>query len=348
MKVGCKYGTHRVIEPETAFPQSCWRIDNTMDPIYDNEILVDVKRLNVDAASFHQMAQEADGNPYKIGEIILRTVAQRGKQHNPITGSGGMFTGVVNTIGAALKDRIDLNEGDRIASLVSLSLTPLQIKRIKHVNINTDQVEIDGKAILFEKTVFEKLSDSISEDLATAVFDVAGAPAQTAKLVKNGQTVLVVGAGGKSGLLSSYIAKQKAGPSGTVIGTGHSAASTKRVERIEICDHVIQVDATQPKALEGLISDLTGGKMADVTLNCASVPDTELSCILATNPRGLIYFFNMATNFSKAALGAEGIGSQVTMIIGNGYVENHAKFAIKIIEQNKAVRKAFESIFQSR
>ena len=52
--------------------------------------------------------------------------SERGKQHNPVTGSGGMFIGYVREIGERLRDRIDLKAGDRIASLVSLTLTPLR------------------------------------------------------------------------------------------------------------------------------------------------------------------------------------------------------------------------------
>ena len=47
---GNKYGTHRVIEPKGVLPQPANKIDNNMDEIYDNEILIDVKTLNIDQA----------------------------------------------------------------------------------------------------------------------------------------------------------------------------------------------------------------------------------------------------------------------------------------------------------
>ena len=120
---GDPYGAHRVIEPEGALPQPAQRIDNNMDRLWDNEILVDVDILNIDAASFAQIRKQAvqQGSTQapdlerKIGEIILQTVADRGKQHNPVTGSGGMFVGRVAEVGKALADR-GLSPGDRIAS----------------------------------------------------------------------------------------------------------------------------------------------------------------------------------------------------------------------------------------
>ena len=130
-------------------PQTAERIDNDMSKVYDNEILLDVIALNVDSASFTQIEEEAGHDVDKIGKKILEIVAGRGKQQNPVTGSGGMLIGKVARIGSALKDR-DLKVGDKIASLVSLSLTPLKINRIIKVMPEVDRVLIDGQAILFE------------------------------------------------------------------------------------------------------------------------------------------------------------------------------------------------------
>ncbi|HOI42905.1 MAG TPA: L-erythro-3,5-diaminohexanoate dehydrogenase, partial [Elusimicrobiales bacterium] len=131
----------------------------------------------------------------------LGIVGERGKMQNPVTGSGGMFIGRVAKIGPALAGRTDLREGDKIASLVSLSLTPLRIEKILGIKPGTEQVSVAGKAILFESGIYAKIPVDIPEKLALAMLDVAGAPAQTAKLVRPNQVVVVIGAGGKSGLL---------------------------------------------------------------------------------------------------------------------------------------------------
>jgi L-erythro-3,5-diaminohexanoate dehydrogenase len=344
MKKGDKYGAHRVIRPKGVLPQAADVIDNTMD-IYDNEILVDVATLNIDSASFTQIEEEAGGDEQKIADSILTTVKNRGKQHNPVTGSGGMFIGRVAEIGPALAGQMDIGPGDAIASLVSLSLTPLRIDEIKKVKTGTDQVDIVGKAILFERTVYCKLPDDMPWSVALAVLDVAGAAAQTAKLVKPGDTVFIIGAGGKSGMLTAYEAKKRAGITGRVIGTGHSKASTKRIEDLGFCDRVIQVDASDPLAVEARVSDLTGGRMADVTINCVNVPNTEMTSIVATKPDGIIYFFSMATSFTKAALGAEGIGSDALMIIGNGYTRGHAEISLGILKECPELMAVFTELY---
>ena len=172
--LGCKYGTHRVLEPAGAMPQAAQKLNNDMSTVYDNEILVDVIALNIDSASFTQIEEEAGGNVEKIGAKILEIVAARGKQQNPVTGSGGMLIGRVAKIGSALQDR-DLKVGDKIATLVSLSLTPLKIERIVAIHPAIDRVEIVGQAILFESGLYAKLPEDMDERLALAALDVAGA-----------------------------------------------------------------------------------------------------------------------------------------------------------------------------
>ncbi|MGA7874287.1 MAG: L-erythro-3,5-diaminohexanoate dehydrogenase, partial [Desulfoferrobacter sp.] len=68
----------------------------------------------------------------------------------------------------------------------------------------------------------------------------------------------------------------------------------------------------------------------DVTMNCVNAPGTEMASILSTKDGGIVYFFSMATSFTAAALGAEGIGKDVQMLIGNGYSCGHADLVFDI------------------
>lgn len=344
-KKGNKYGTHRVIEPKGVLPQPADRIDNNMDEIYDNEILIDVLTLNIDSASFTQIKEQAGGDHGMIKQIMLDIVEKQGKHRNPVTGSGGMLLGTVEKIGDELKNRIDLKEGDKIATLVSLSLTPLRIDNIKDIRPDIDQVDIDGKAILFESGIYAKIPDDMPEGLVLSALDVAGAPAQTAKLVKPGDTVLIIGAGGKSGMLCCYEAKKRAGVTGKVIGLTHSEKSTKRLMDLGFCDEVFSTDATKPVQVMEIMEGLTNGEMADVTINNVNIPDTEMTSILCTKNSGLVYFFSMATSFTKAALGAEGVGSDVTMIVGNGYTRGHAEITLSLLRESDKLRKIFTELY---
>ena len=344
VKNGNPYGTHRVIEPAGVLPQPATKISNDMN-IYDNEIRVNVEILNVDSASFTQIKKQANGDIDKIKEIILELVTTNGKLKNPVTGSGGMFIGNVDKIGEKLTGKIDLKEGDRIASLVSLSLTPLKIDEIIEVKKDIDQVVIKGQAILFESGLYAILPEDIPAPLSLAVLDVAGAPAQTRRLAKEGDTVAVIGGAGKSGILCLYEAKKKVGRSGKVIAVDYSDDNLALLRSLDVCDEVVKLDATNATQCYEKISELTNGELCDVVINNVNIQNTEMASILSTKDRGLVYFFSMATSFTKAALGAEGVGKDIDMIIGNGYAHNHADIAINIMRENAKIRKVFEELY---
>lgn len=342
MKRGCPYGTHRVISPKGVLPQPADVIDNTME-IYDNEVLIDVMTLNIDSASFTEIEKRAGGEMEEIKKIILQIVEKAGKMKNPWTGSGGMLIGTVKEVGTNYDG--DLKAGDKIATLVSLSLTPLHIDEILEIRTDIDQVDIKGQAILFQSGLYAKLPDDIPESLALSALDVAGAPAQTAKFAKVGDTVMVVGGGGKAGMLVTYEAKKRVGVTGKVICIDGSENAMNRAKKLGHADEYILADATNSIEIYNIVSKLTDGKLADLVINCVNIENTEMSCILSCKQHGVVYFFSMATSFTKAALGAEGVDKDIEMIVGNGYCEGHAEITLQVLRESEPIRKLFKELY---
>lgn len=344
MKKGCKYGTHRVIEPVGVLPQPAKKINNDMN-IYSNEILCDVIALNIDSASFTQIEEEAGHDIEKIKAKILEIVSEKGKMQNPVTGSGGMFIGTVAKIGEDLEGKIDLKVGDKIASLVSLSLTPLKIEKIIDIKPDIDRVEIIGQAVIFESGIYAKLPSDMNETLALAALDVAGAPAQTAKLVRPGDYVLVLGAAGKSGLMCCYEAVKRVGPTGKVLGLVRSQEELDLLKKLSSKVIGFIGDARKPIDTLNSVLEITKGRELDVAINVVNVTDTEMATILPVRDEGVVYFFSMATSFTKAALGAEGVGKDVNMIVGNGYTKGHADITLEELRESKELRDIFEELY---
>ncbi|MDQ6929759.1 MAG: L-erythro-3,5-diaminohexanoate dehydrogenase [Candidatus Eremiobacteraeota bacterium] len=340
-------GSHRVLEPAGALPQNAWKIDNT--PVaFENEILCDVETLNIDSASFRQISEASGGDVQRVMEHILHNVKERGKQHNAVTGSGGMFVGRVLKVGERLRGKIDLAAGDRIASLVSLTLTPLRLEAITEIDMTTGRVWVRAKAILFESGIWAKLPADIGTDVALATLDVAGAPAQVRRMTKPGDSVVIIGADGKSGMLSCLQAKAVSGPLGRVVGIVPDASteSSKLLLADKIVDELLELDARDAVALSAAITKVLPG-LADLTVNCVNVAGTELSSILCTKENGIVYFFSMCTSFTAAALGAEGVGKDVTMIVGNGYAKGHADTALQTLRDYPHVHAYFQARYAS-
>lgn len=194
-----------------------------------------------------------------------------------------------------------------------------------------------GTAVLFGRSIAAVLPDDMPAELALSVLDVCGAPALTDRVVRKhpGGSVLVLGGGGKSGSLSLAAARQ-AGASRLValVPTEREAA---QVRESGLADEVVIADARNPVAVAEAV-----GKKVDVTVVCVDVPGCEHGAILATADGGTVIFFSMATSFSAAALGAEGLAADVEMIVGNGYVPGHAQFALDLVRTRAGVRALFE------
>ena len=337
-------GAHRVLEPAGVLPQAAWRLDARPE-IGPDEVRVRVHRLNLDAASFNQLNEKHHGDGAAVRTEVAGIVAERGKMHNPVTGSGGMLIGVVEEVGP--QSPLGLVAGDRIATLVSLTLTPLLIADgLAGWDGRSEQVPCDGTAILFARSVIAHLPDDLPGELAMAVNDVCGAPALTARVVAQrvaageAPRVVVLGGAGKSGSLS-LAAARRAGAARTA-GVVPTADEARLLEPTRLADVVVVADARDPLAVSAAVAGALGGP-ADVTIVCVNVPGCEHGAVLSTAEGGTIVFFSMATSFSAAALGAEGLAADVTMLVGNGYVRGHADYALDLLRTEPAVRALFES-----
>lgn len=343
---GDPFGVHRSLEPRGSLPQPAQRVDNDFSRLFEGEILLSVETLNVDAASFRQM-EEAGGD---VISRVLATIRERGKQHNPVTGSGGMLLGrvlqVAPSAGSPASDlsrASDLSVGERVATLVSLSLTPLRVHEVLAVRPASAQLDVKGEAVLFASGSFSKMPADMNERLALAILDVAGAAPQVARLVKPGAAVLVLGGGGKSGILCAVEARRQAGATGRIIAVESHAPYAEDLRNLDVCDEVLTLDARDPVAIRTAVLAANHGNEVDVAFSCVNVADTEMSAILSTRDRGVVYFFAMSTSFTKAALGAEGVGKDVDLVIGNGYAKDHAEHSLALVRAMPELKRLFEA-----
>ncbi len=331
-------GLHRVLDDVVVLPQAAQRLDASAE-LYDDEVRISLERLNLDAASFRQLEAKHAGDPDAVRAEVLAIVEARGKMQNPVTGSGGMLIGVVDEVGE--RSTLGLKPGDRVATLVSLSLTPLAITDdLADWDARSEQVPAHGHAILFGRSIAAVLPGDLPAALSLSVMDVCGAPALTHRVVSQYEapTVVVIGGAGKSGSLSLAAARE-AGAGRTIAVVPHQQEADL-LAGTGLADVVVIADARNPVELRDAV--VSAGGPADVTVVCVDVPGCEGGSILSTSEGGTVIFFSMATSFSAAALGAEGLASDVTMLVGNGYVPGHADYAMSLLRRDPAVRSLFE------
>ncbi|MBW8767569.1 MAG: L-erythro-3,5-diaminohexanoate dehydrogenase [Geodermatophilales bacterium] len=324
-------GVHRVLEPPGVLPQAARRLDADV-AIGPDEVRISVERLNLDAASFRQLSEACGGDGDAVRSAVLEIVRTRGKMQNPVTGSGGMLIGVVDEVGP--ESPLGLSAGQRVATLVSLTLTPLTITDgLARWDGRSEQVPAQGTAILFARSIAAVLAPDLPDAVSLAVLDVCGAPAATARVVERtgARSVVVLGAAGKSGCLS--LAAARAAGATDLTGLVRNDAEAAALSATGLADRVVVADATDPLAVAAAVAE-----PADLTVVCVDVPGAEHGAILATAEGGTVVFFSMATSFPAAALGAEGMAADVTMLVGNGYTPGHAELALGLYRSTPGVR----------
>jgi len=327
-------GLDRVVEPAGVLPQAAWRLDPD-SALRSDEVALRVRRLNLDAASYRQLADEHAGNGRAIREAVLGIIRSRGKMHNPVTGSGGMLLGTVEEVGP--DSVLGLVRGQSVVTLVSLTLTPLRIDdALQNWDGTGEQVPCEGRAILFGRSIAAVLPADLPEAIALSVFDVCGAPALVDRVVRatDARSVCVLGAAGKSGSLS-LAAARRAGAT-RLIGLVRTDSEAGSLRAAGLADEVVVADARDPLAVSAAV-----GEPVQVSVVCVDVSGCEHGAILATAAGGTVIFFSMATSFAGAALGAEGLAADVRMLVGNGYTPGHADLALDLYRSSPGVAQLF-------
>lgn len=350
MPTGSPLGLHRVISDLQVLPQQAWRLDATPELLSDDEVIIDVDTLHLDAASYRQLAEKhtsgsGDLDPGALRDDVRSIIEERGKMQNPVTGSGGMLIGRVAQVGE--RSTLGLEEGQQVATLVSLSLTPLHITDgLAAWDGRSANVSTSGSAVLFGRSIAAALPDDVEAEVALMVMDVCGAPALVARIVAEyaeragtAPTVAVLGGAGKSGVLSLAGATKAGASTRIAVVRNHEEAAL--INDIGVATQVVIADATAVIDVAEAVTK--AGGPADITVVCVDVPGCEQGAILSTTDGGTVIFFSMATHFAAAALGAEGLAADVTMLVGNGYTPGHADFALDLLRDNPGVRAVFES-----
>ena len=130
------------------------------------------------------------------------------------------------------------------------------------------------------------------------------------------------------------------------VAVDYSDAAIARLKSLPFVDEVIQADARKAVDVMEKVKKVTNGRMGDVVINVANVPETEMSCVLSCRPQGIVYFFSMAASFTRAALGAEGVGADMDLRIGNGYTEGHADIALNLLRESPELFKLFSDTYR--
>jgi len=325
-----------VLAPAGALPQAALRLDAEL-PLQPHEVELDVEMLAVDSTSFRQLVEAGDRDPARIAAAILRIVAERGKLQNPVTGSGGILAGTVTAVGSEYRDPPAL--GARVISLASLTLTPLRLSDVGPIDPARPHVPVSGTAYLPWTAPLAPYPDDVPLDAALAALDVCNSASQTRALIGTQTETLLVLGGGHGGLLALAAGRDRLGRGSRLVLIDADERICDRARELGLCDHALRLDLRDAVgALSGL--EQAGIPRADLTVVVVNASDCEAASLLLTSPSGTILFFSMATSFTKAALGSEGMASTAQMLIGSGYIPDRGEYALELLRRDERLQRA--------
>ncbi|HEY6396793.1 MAG TPA: hypothetical protein VIX82_04995 [Solirubrobacteraceae bacterium] len=337
-------GTRRVLEPRGALPQAASRLDLSL-PLQPYELEVAVDTLCLDSTSFRQLVESSDRDPVKVAEAIMSIVAERGKMQNPVTGSGGILTGTVRAVGTEYPDPPPI--GARIVTLASLTLTPLRLESVGEIDAGSPHVTVVGSAYLPWTAPWADYPDGVPLEAALAALDVCNSASQTRALIDTDtRTVLVLG-GGHAGLLALAAARDSiSNEAARIVLMDADERICQRARDLELCDIAICTDLRDAVSAFQRLEE-AGMPRADLTVVVVNATDCEAASILLTANHGTVLFFSMATSFTKAALGSEGMASTARMLIGSGYMPDRGEYALALLSRDERLQHALAGPVQA-
>ena len=327
------FGTNRVIEPQHVLPTSAWMLDNARK-IEPFEICVELTRIHVEGTSFKQICLEANDNDERIKQKIMDIVIRRGKLHNPVTDTGGLFCGKVAEIGSEYENAQNLKVGEEVICNASLTSVPLYIDKIKSIDRTFGQIEVAGYAIVHSMIPIINNISGYPMNLMLYSLNESGTLLRVSRTAVGKRKFLVVGNNLLTNILYGYSIRRVAMDDAQIIclldkrsdPVLHGGSIDKLMSKI--FNEVRTVDILKP--LESL-EELKKTMPFDLSVNCADIPGAETINILSTKKGGTVIFANLINNYNIALYITESISRQQEILCADGYVEPYDKFDKELV-----------------
>lgn len=351
-------GSDRVIGGQK-LPVHAWKLNN-QKPIQSDEILIRVIKLHLENGSFNQICMEVGGNEEQIKECILNIVKQRGKLHNPYTGTGGLIAGVVEKIGNSCNNIAGIKPGDEVIIPVSASVIPLSLDTIHKVDYVYGHVDVEGYAILYDGCPMIKKQPELPWDLLMVAFEESASIENVSKIAKDKEKVMIIGSNPIVATLYSLAVRRTMSADGELVGIIYrdklfdmfDGAVQKRNKFLySIFDEVYSMDFTSTlECIDEITCD--GERLFDVIVNCADQMGAEAVSVVAAKEKGTVFFSNLSNNYTLALFIQEAINREMTLQCAAGYSSGYYEFMMDFISENldkiEEMGKILNQIYGSR
>ena len=327
------FGQNRVLEPQYVLPTSAWKLDNSRK-IEPFEMRVDIHKIHIEGTSFKQICLEANDNDERIKQKIMDIIIRRGKLHNPVTDTGGLFYGTVREIGAKYENPLILKLGDEVICNTSMASVPINVDRVISIDRAFGQVDVEGYAIIYDKIPVVKKTEDVHINLLLYALNESGTLLKVSNTAVGKRKFLVVGNNELTNLFYGYAIKKVAGDDAEIIclldKKTESLLSGSSMDRLmdNVFSEVRMVDILKP--LE-CMEEIQKKAPFDLSVNCADIPGAETINILAARQGGTVVFANLINNYNIALYITEAISKQLDIRCADGFIAAYENFDIDIV-----------------
>ena len=327
------YGLDRSLTPRRTFTPLAWEVDNSSQ-LKEGEVRIALDKVHVEGTSFRQICQEAGNDEEQIKEKIKDIVIRRGKLHNPVTDTGGLFCGVIEEIDSRYNNEKGLKPGDEVICNSSLAGIPMYIDRITSIDKTYPQFDAEGYAIALPGMPIIKRPKDLPIDLLLFTFNESGTIYTVAKEAENKKRFAVLANNVIMALIYGYTIKKAAGEDAEIFcvldRNTPVALKGQGIEEIksEIFTQVDYVNMMRPaECLKGF----EGKPQVDMVVNCADIPGAETISVMAAKSGGTVIFANFISNYNIALYVTEAVSKDLNIKCADGYLEKYDEFDFEIV-----------------
>ena len=327
-----KYGLERSLTPKWSFAPSAWELDNSRQ-LKPGEMRIALDRVHVEGTSFRQICQEAGNDEARIKEKIKDITIRRGKLHNPVTDTGGLFCGVIEEIDDRYDNVKGFKPGDKVICNTSLAGIPMYIDSVKSIDKVYPQFEADGYAIALPGTPVIKRPEDLPIDLLLYTFNESGTIYTVSKDAKGKKRFAVVANNVLMAMIYGYTIRKSAGPEAEIycVLDRNTQVSVKGPEterfKKEIFTQIDYLNLMRPaECLERFAE-----QEMDMVVNCADIPGAETVSVMATKSGGTVIFANFISNYNIALYVTEAVSKDLRIKCADGYLEKYDEFDFEIV-----------------
>ena len=327
------FGLDRSLTPRRTFTPLAWEVDNSIQ-LKEGEVRISLDKVHVEGTSFRQICQEAGNDEEQIKEKIMDIVIRRGKFHNPVTDTGGLFCGVIEEIDGRYSNPKGLKPGDEVICNSSLAGIPMYIDSIRSIDKVYPQFDAEGYAIALPGMPIIKRPKDLPIDLLLFTFNESGTIYTVAKETAGKKRFAVLANNVIMALIYGYTIKKAAGDDAEIFcvldRNTPVALKGPGIEEIKqkIFTSVTYVNMMRPAEC---LKTFEGTQPMDMVVNCADIPGAETISVMAAKSGGTVIFANFISNYNIALYVTEAVSKDLNIKCADGYLEKYDEFDFEIV-----------------